>query len=308
MTTWRSLIAIPPFLLTFALGAPAEADILEAVAATRDGGGGSSAFSLTNEQKAPGVSFSSPSAIVDATTPITFVEGECGGVKCVQYAAHPIVGPGPSMSLAGSLDSFIPPAGSFSPCVFDQCVRDVTVKGSLVFDNVLITSTDPSVRTVQTSFNVDLTGSVFVFAINPGTEAFAQVGVTFLAADCNDFFTDRLSQFYEECVLGNGGLIQVAQSNSLTLVARNLTSAGSSVSGTGLFASLNEPGTSLATTFTVPVAVSATSPAFFAPVGRPFSVGLLVDTEMQVFFPHPFKTREGLRCKALRSARSDGRC
>jgi hypothetical protein len=187
------------------------------------------------------------------------------------------------MSLSGNLDAFIPPP-CFSIFFGFVCLRGEELRGTFVFDDFVITSADPTIRVVETSFNALLTGSVFVFAINPGTEAVAQVFVTFRAADCSD----SPSASYEECVQGNGSLIQVAQNNNLTVIARNTTGPLSSVFGSGAFAPLNEPGLSLATTFTIPVDLPATSPTFFAPVGRPFSVGLAVDTEMQVFFPVPF--------------------
>ena len=278
MNIWRSLTASSSFALILTLWAPAQADLIKADVVGFSSTGGAP-FNLTSELAGPGP-FSSPSAsvaIVSPTEPFTFVEGPCAGVLCVQSTAHPVIGPGPSMSLSGNLDSFVLP-----PC-FDLCGRSLSVNGTFVFDDFVITSADPSIRVVETSFNALLKGSVFVFAINPGTEAFAHVGVRLLASDCSD----TPSQFYESCARG-GNLIQVAQNNNLTLVARNTSGSLSSVFGSGAFAPLNEPGTSLATTFTIPVDLSATSPTFLAPVGRPFSVGLAVDTEMQVFFPVPF--------------------
>ena len=219
MNIWRSLTASSSFALILTLWAPAQADLIKADVVGFSSTGGAP-FNLTSELAGPGP-FSSPSAsvaIVSPTEPFTFVEGPCAGVLCVQSTAHPVIGPGPSMSLSGNLDSFVLP-----PC-FDLCGRSLSVNGTFVFDDFVITSADPSIRVVETSFNALLKGSVFVFAINPGTEAFAHVGVRLLASDCSD----TPSQFYESCARG-GNLIQVAQNNNLTLVARNTTGPLSTV-------------------------------------------------------------------------------
>ena len=278
MNIRRRLTAISLVALVLTLRAPAHADLLDATASGTLSPDTSANFSLTSKQSGPGASFSSSSAIVTPTMPFTLVEGPCLGVLCVQHTIHEVVGPGLSMSLSGNLDAFMPPP-CFSPVFGFICVREEELRGTVIIDDFVITSADPTVRVVETSFNALVTGSVFVFAINPGTEANAHVFLTFMAADCSD----SSSSSYEQCVRGQGSLIQVGQNNQLVLDARNTTIPLSTVFGSGAFAPLSEPGTSLATTFTIPVDMSVTSPRFFAPVGRPFSIGLGVDALTQVF-------------------------
>jgi hypothetical protein len=196
--------------------------------------------------------------ILTATVPFTASDSGPDGLDIVRRA-HPRVGPAGIVKSSAEVNAFIPAAS----CPFG-CSASMLSAAFYKTDTFVIQPTPafvgPVPSAVTASLNFDLSGQLFVFAINSNTTAVADVSVSYFGP-LGPLPRDRLVATAHNHVTGSPSSVVSA-------------SRGDTPGTPGGIFDVYAQAPSFSETFDIFVNLTnATSPSFLAPVGQPFFFG-----------------------------------